>query len=234
MTQGNESNPARDYRGDSQARRAEWFRYYSEKRIAQQWLQVHLLQGLPITSVLEVGPGLGLVTAMLDHAGFTVTTLDRLPAQYDNPRVRHIEADLGEIPAERLAGFDAILCCETLEHFPWRQVDGLLAKFRAARPSYLLISVPYMGTQVAFSLHVNRLFARQSFSLKLFRFLWRFRADAADPHGHKWEAGYHGTGLARLQAKLAAAGFRILRREFTARTRSVFYLCEPARLDGVA
>ena len=31
---------------DPAGRRAEWFRYYSEKRIGHQWFQVHLLQGL--------------------------------------------------------------------------------------------------------------------------------------------------------------------------------------------
>ena len=44
-----------DYSDDPAARRAEWFRYYSEKRITHQWFQVHLLQDLPeVRSVLEV------------------------------------------------------------------------------------------------------------------------------------------------------------------------------------
>ena len=36
--------------------------------ITHQWLQVHLLAGLAaVASVLEVGPGLGLVSAMLGN-----------------------------------------------------------------------------------------------------------------------------------------------------------------------
>ena len=61
-------------------RRREWFRYYSEKRITHQWFQVHLLEGLAgVERVLEIGAHLGLVTALLDNAGFEVTTLDRWP-----------------------------------------------------------------------------------------------------------------------------------------------------------
>ena len=46
-----------------------WHGHYSEKRIAHQWLQVALLQELPIRRVLEIGPYLGLVTAMMAGAG---------------------------------------------------------------------------------------------------------------------------------------------------------------------
>jgi len=226
MSDTGKGNPARDYGGDAAARQAEWFRYYSEKRIAHQWLQVRLLQGLPVKTVLEVGPGLGLVSAMLDHAGYPVTTLDRLPAQYHNARIAHIEADLAAVAAERLAGFDAILCCETLEHFAWAEVDRLLAKFRKAAPGYLVLSVPYMGAQLDLRLSLNCRRARRALSLKLFRGLRRFRPDA-DPLGHKWEVGYRGTGLSAWEAKLAAAGFRPRRREFTGQTRSVFHVCQP-------
>jgi SAM-dependent methyltransferase len=228
-----EGNPARDYRRDPAARQAEWFRYYSEKRIVHQWLQVHLLKGLAVGRVLEVGPGLGLVSALLDHAGYRVTTLDRLPAQYDNSRIDHIQADLASVAPERIAGFDAILCCETLEHFAWAEVDGLFDKFRRAAPRYLLTSVPYMGAQLDLRLYLSCWRARRAFSLKLPRGLRRFRPDG-DPLGHKWEVGYRDTSLAALEAKLVAAGFRLLRREFTGQTRSVFHLCEPARDNTTA
>ena len=57
-------------------RLAEWHRYYSAKRIGQQWTQVHLLRDLPVQTVLEVGPYMGLATALMDNAGYDVTTLD--------------------------------------------------------------------------------------------------------------------------------------------------------------
>ena len=133
-----------------QSYRREWFRYYSAKRITHQWFQVHLLEDLAVESVLEIGPGLGLVTAILRHAGFTVTTLDRLAPLDGGAGGPHIEADLRVLPADRLAGFDVILCCETLEHISWHEIDGVLAKLRQSGVRYVVISVPYQPVDEVF------------------------------------------------------------------------------------
>ena len=218
-----------EWSDDAAARRREWFRYYSEKRIGHQWLQAHLLKDLAVERVLEVGPGLGLVSAMLHNAGFQVTTLDVVPSQYPHPEIAHIEADLRGLEAERIAGFDAILCCETLEHLPWEAVDGVLACFRRAEPRQLVISVPYMAAQLDLRLYLNRVAARQWFSLRWPRAHRRYPADPhGDPWGHKWEVGYRGTGLKALEAKLTATGWRVRRRAFSSPCRSVFYRAEPA------
>jgi len=78
-----------DHALDPAARRAEWFRYYSDKRTGQQWFQVHLLQGLAVQQVLEVGPNLGPVWALLANAGFAVTTMDTLPRLDPRPDIPH-------------------------------------------------------------------------------------------------------------------------------------------------
>jgi hypothetical protein len=227
MHQGmSEAKNATEHQTDPAARRAEWFRYYSEKRIGQQWFQLHLLHGLAVQRVLEVGPNLGLVTALLANAGFSVTTMDMLPSQDPRPDIPHIQGELTGMDSARLAGHDAIICCETLEHLAWDQVHGVLAKFRAATPKYLIISVPYMGFQLDWRLYLNAVTLRSKFSFKHLNFLRRFRQDE-DPWGHKWEAGYRGHSLAALEAKIGAAGWKIERRDFTSPTRSVFYLLSP-------
>ena len=217
-----------DYSNDPSARRAEWFRYYSEKRITHQWFQVHLLKDIPgVQTVLEVGPGLGLVSAMLHNAGFSVTTLDRLPPQYAHPEIQYLQAELTDADPDRLAGFDCILCCETLEHLDWHDVDGILKKFRRSGVPWLVISVPYQAFQGELRAYFNRHTLRRMVSLKSFKFLKTFEFDAqADPYGHKWEVGYRGYGLNALEAKLTAAGLRIHRREFTSPCRSVFFVLE--------
>lgn len=219
-----------DYANDPAARRAEWFRYYSEKRITHQWFQVHLLKDLPdVRTVLEVGPGLGLVSAMLHNAGYSVTTLDRLPPQYAHPDIQVLQAELTDVESGKLGGFDCILCCETLEHLYWHDVDGILKKFRDSGVPWLIISVPYQGFQVEVRAYVNRLTVRQMFSLKSLKFLKTFKFDAkADPYGHKWEVGYRGHGLGALEAKLTEAGLKIHRREFTSPTRSVLFVLQNA------
>ena len=216
---------------DQAQRRAEWHRYYSGKRITHQWLQVHLLADLAVETVLELGPYLGVVSAMLDNAGYRVTSLDRLPRQHDNDRITHIECSLEEAVASDLAGFDCILCCETLEHLPWDDVGRYLDLFREAGPRHVILSVPFEGFQFDLSVYLNWHTWRRALALKKFRG-WRTFSPPSNPFGHKWEAGYRGHGLKALESKLIAAGFRIRRREFTSPTRSVFYVLDaPSPLE---
>ncbi len=208
-------------------RLAEWHRYYSAKRIGQQSTQVHLLRDLPVQTVLEVGPYMGLVTAMMDNAGYDVTTLDLVARPFERPARPHIRANLLEIDPGAISGFDAIICCETLEHLPRRDVDRVLKAFRASGANYLVVSVPYSAFQIDVSLYFNRFRFRQSFAFKKLRFLKSFTPDV-DPLGHKWEVGYRGSNIHAWEAKLRDAGWRILQREFTSPTRSVFHVLEPS------
>src|SRR5258708_19181161 len=127
---------------------AEWIGYYSRKRVVHQWTQLHLLSTVPCRRVLEIGPAKGLVTAMLVNAGYEVETLDRLPRDFAAPDTRHIEADITALTGSEIAGYDAILCCETLEHVDWNETAGVLAAFRASGAGYLIVSAPYQGLQV--------------------------------------------------------------------------------------
>jgi hypothetical protein len=170
---------------------------------------------------------MGLVTAMMDNAGYDVTTLDLVARPFERPARPHIRANLLEIEPGAISGFDAIICCETLEHLPWRDVDRVLEAFRASGANYLVVSVPYSAFQIDVSLYINRFRFRQSFAFKKLRFLKSITPDA-DPLGHKWEVGYRGSSLHAWEAKLRDAGWRILQREFTSPTRSVFHILEPS------
>ena len=204
--------------------KAEWSRYYSRKRIIHQWTQVDLLNTVPCRRVLEIGPAMGLVTAMLVNAGYDVETLDNRPRAFAHPDVPHIERDLREVRGADLAGFDAILCCETLEHLEWPAVGTVLSALRDSGAPYLLVSVPYMGLQLAFDLYANRYAFRQYFSLK--KFLANKVFVPEPPGGHQWEVGYRGYSLPIWEGRLRDAGWSIRRRVFTEHCRSVFHLLE--------
>ncbi len=211
-----------------------WHGYYSEKRITHQWLQVALLQDLPIRTVLEIGPYLGLVTAMAASAGYGVTTLDIEAQSQGIGSERHIQADIRELDPETIRGFDAILCCETLEHIHWDRLDSVLQRLAAAGAPWLIISVPYEGFQFAFELYFNRQRWRRRSHFRKLRFLRRFAiASETEWEAHKWEIGYRGHILKAFTRKIEAAGFHIERREFTSGCRSVFLVCRnetaPAR-----
>ena len=212
---------------DDSERRRRWLDYYTGKRIGHQWMQLNLLGALPARRVPEVGPALGLVTAMLDNAGYEVTTLDLGPPDFERPTRPHIAMNLLELDAGALAGFDAILCCETLEHLPWEAAPGVLRGFAASGARHLVVSVPYEGFQFFLQLYLNRFGVESLSQFKKLRFRRDFAPDA-DPRGHQWEIGYRGRSVARWESTLAAAGWRIRQRRFTSPCRSIFHVCENA------
>ena len=212
---------------DAANRRAEWHAYHSEKRIGQQWMQINLLAGLEVSRILEVGPYLGLVTAMLDNAGYDVSTLDLFEPPFEKPQRPHIKADLTSFEPETIAGFDVILCCETLEHLSWDDALPVLTKFHDSGARYLVLSVPYEGFQLGWSVYLNPFTWRHAFALKKLRGGKTFKVHD-DPWGHKWERGYKGYPVKRWEALIEASGWKIRQRDFTHPCRSVFHLCERA------
>ena len=166
---------------------------------------------------------MGLVTSLLANVGYDVHTLDGAPRALAHPGVAPLEPDLA-LRSEEIAGYDAILCCETLEHIDWRRVGPVLSTLRASGAKYLIVSVPYMAFQVSLDLYLNRMTLRQYFSMK--KLLWRKRFAAEPPGGHQWEIGYRGYSLRAWEARLADSGWSIVKRDFTEHCRSVFHLLE--------
>ncbi len=204
-----------------------WHGYYTEKRIVHQWFQVHLLSSLTVKRVLEVGPYLGLVTAMLASAGYEVTTFDIAEKPPSSLGAKgHIQGDLTALDPARIRGFDAILCCETLEHLPWESVGGVLHGFAASGAPYLVISVPYEGAQIGWSFYANAHTLRHRLFTRWLRFVRRFRIKSlTDIDAHKWEVGYKGHSLAALKEKITASGWQPAAQHFTDGCRSVFLVC---------
>ena len=212
---------------DSEDRKQEWIRYYSKKRIYEQLLQVQMLQGLPIDTILEIGPYYGFVTAMLDNAGYQVTTMDMIPRSFERPDRPHIEMDLTNVDIEKLKGFDCIMCCATLEHIHFDQAQATLRTFRDTGARYVLISVPFQGTQLFFQIYWNRYIFHEHLSFKKLRFLRPFEFDSqADPYGHKWEIGYKGCSLKQFEKIFEQIGFNILKRDFSYPSYCVLHMLE--------
>ena len=202
----------------------EWNAYYTRKRIVQQWTQVNLLGTVDCRRVLEIGPALGLVTSLLTNIGYEVHTLDKTPRYFEYPAVPHRQKDILELRGEEISGYDAILCCETLEHIEWERVGSVLSTFYDSGAKYLIISVPYMAFQMFFELYINNRTIRQYFSMK--KLLWRKQFRPEPPGGHQWEVGYRGHSLPVWERRLGDSGWSIVTREFTEHCRSVFHVLE--------
>jgi hypothetical protein len=205
-------------------RRAEWLSYYSRKRIVHQWMQLDLLGAVECQKILEIGPALGLVTAMLANAGYDVHTLDIGPKAFADPATPHLEKDLRMLQGREIEGFDAILCCETLEHLEWEAVSQVLNMLRSSNAKFLIVSVPFMGFQLTFDLYFNKYVSRHYFSLK--KFLSNKAFVPEPPGGHQWEVGYKGYALEVWEERLTECGWAIRKRDFSGHCRSVFHLLE--------
>ena len=204
-------------------RQKKWHQYYSEKRIVHQWMQVHLLENLKVSRVLEIGPYLGLVSAMIRNAGYEVSSFDIVEEADITGDVRNL--DVSEI---KNYDFDLVICCETLEHLPFNEVGTVLHKISETGIKYLILSVPFSGNQFGFSIYWNKYFFKKQTLLKKFMGSKHFPApapDSADLQDHHWEIGYRNMPLTRWQGKVEE-NFRVLRTEFTSGCRSVFFLCE--------
>ena len=166
---------------------------------------------------------------MLASAGYEVTTFDVTDKPPPVGARGHIQGDLTALDPARIRGFDAILCCETLEHLPWSQVGGVLQALAASGAPYLVMSVPYEGAQIGWSFYANAHTARHRLFTRWLRFLKRFRIKShTDIDAHKWEVGYKGHSLAALKGKVANSGWQPVAQHFTDGCRSVFLVCRNA------
>ena len=203
--------------------KAEWNAYYSRKRIVQQWMQLHLLGTIDCAKILEVGPALGLVTSLLVNVGYEVHTLDRVPRAFDYPDVPHLEKDICELRGEEIAGYDAIFCCETLEHIDWRQVGTVLSTFRASGAEVSdrfgpLYGVPAIARPVSEPDHVPPIFLDEEIVVA---------EEILRPSRRAAISGKSATGITRCasgRGRLESSGWSIVKRDFTEHCRSVFHV----------
>jgi 2-polyprenyl-3-methyl-5-hydroxy-6-metoxy-1,4-benzoquinol methylase len=111
--------------------------YNTKERFCSFWHQLDETLSFEPDTVLEIGPGDGLVTNQLRRAGLEVTTLDLDPAL--NPDV---VGSASELPfADR--SFDVVVCCEVLEHLPFDESRQAMAQIGwGSRPRSTSASMP--------------------------------------------------------------------------------------------
>jgi SAM-dependent methyltransferase len=110
--------------------------YNTKERICSFWHQVDEVRALGARTVLEVGPGSGMVTDWLRREGIEVTTLDMDPAIGAD-----VEGSVTELPFPEDA-FDAALCSQVLEHMPFAAAERGLGELGRVARSGVVISVP--------------------------------------------------------------------------------------------
>ena len=111
--------------------------YFSLHQLCSFAHQINLLHSLGPRRVLEVGMGNGFTSAYLQRSGIDVVTVDINPSLSPD-----ICCDLESLPLRLHDSFDAVSCCEVLEHMPFDSFEGSISILRRYADT-LFLTLPY-------------------------------------------------------------------------------------------
>ena len=147
--------------------------------------------------ILEIGPGNGLFTHLLHHAGLAVTTLDPDPGLHPS-----VVAALPRLPFADNA-FDLLCAFQVLEHLPFEQLAPSLADIRRVTSRYALLSLPDILPFFRCDLHLP-LLGDLHLHLDL---PYRLNTRPRIGHEHFWEINMRPFPLRRVRSTILDAGF---------------------------
>lgn len=166
--------------------------YLSRERWISFWYQILEITSSKPASILEIGPGSGIVSWVFSRMNLRVTTMD-----IDERLKPRVVGDITKLPFGDQS-FDAILAAEVLEHIPFSEFPIALSEFSRVAKRTLVITLPHYS-----------LFA-PSIAFKIFPFIPRaskvLPLSFPVPHRfdgqHYWEIGKWGTSLSRVKQVL--------------------------------
>lgn len=174
--------------------------YRSKDRWLSYYHQLSLVHWCAPESVLEVGPGEGIVTANLRQSGVAVTTVDIAPDLKPD-----VIASVTALPFKD-GEFDLALAAEILEHIEFSDVPKALSELARVSQRHVVISLPHPG--LVFSLAFKIPLLRRIeiwFQIPLFWQTHRFNGE------HYWELGKRGLPLSRFLSCAKEARLTLLK-----------------------
>ncbi|MFA7061064.1 MAG: class I SAM-dependent methyltransferase [Pedobacter sp.] len=106
-------------------------------RFAAYAYQIKEILDCGAKTVLEIGPGNGVVTYVLRKAGIHVDTLDHDPALKPD-----FVGSVLDMPFQPNS-YDAVMCCQVLEHLPWEHFSKAMQNISAVAKNRIVISLPH-------------------------------------------------------------------------------------------
>lgn len=172
--------------------------YLSPYRMASIGNQVKLLtDNFPEGDVLEVGVGSGLTAHILRKIGRRVKSLD-VEARIEPD----ILGSVTDIPADNNQ-FGAFVCCQVLEHIPFKLVPQALSELRRVSRFGGVVSIPTNRTSVALTLYHRTVQRTRVLCLPFFH-----RPEIACKREHQWELDVN-VSRKQFRAAARAAGWEI-------------------------
>ena len=110
--------------------------YDSKDRFCSYWQQINEIILLNPQQILEIGVGNKFVSQYLKNRKYNIATFD-----IDKNLNPDIIGSVLNIPFADNS-FDAIICCETLEHVPYKKFRKALSEIHRISKSYVVLSLP--------------------------------------------------------------------------------------------
>lgn len=177
--------------------------YLSRERWISFWYQLMEVTETKPETVLEIGPGPGIVIRAIRDFGVFGVTVD-----IDSRLRPTVVADITKLPFEDKS-FDCVLAAEVLEHIPFIEVSKALEELARVSRKSIVITLPHYWR---FS---------PSIALKIFPFVPRVQkvfpiSVFAPKHQfdgqHYWEIGKKETPISKVRQMLSTIdGFKLTR-----------------------
>jgi glycosyltransferase involved in cell wall biosynthesis len=170
-------------------------KYVTHERWQSYFNQVREVLRYNPKTVLIIGPGDGIVVNILKGYGLEVETVDI--ESENNPNYLASVEDLasGQMPDKE---YDAIVCCQVLEHLPYDKFLKCLESIKAYSKGVVIVSLPEKSLRVSLSLKLPRFVP--VFSNVVIPFLWKkHRFDGE----HYWELNSAGFSVKKVAADMS-------------------------------
>lgn len=174
--------------------------YDTKGRFCSYWHQIAEVVSLKPAAILEIGVGNGLVATYLKERSFSITTVD-----IDESLSPDCVASASAIAFADNA-FDAVLCCQVLEHLPFEGFLGALSEIHRVTRLHAVLSLPDAGRVYRISLQIPKIGRLQG----LIPLPWLSPSVHDFGGQHYWEIGKAGYGLPSIVAQIQNVGFEIV------------------------
>lgn len=172
--------------------------YRDKDRWISYWYQLAFVRRVSPKSLLEIGPGNGVVTNALRQESIAVTTCD-----IASDTLPDVVGSITALPFPD-ASFDAVLAAEVLEHIRYEDVPQALSELHRVARKYVIVSLPHPGYVFSLSMKIP-LVRRFSFLLQV-PFFWKRHQFNGQ---HYWELGKRTYSLRAFAQQARNAGLKL-------------------------
>ena len=175
--------------------------YVSKYRYNSYWHQLDEVFRSKAENILEVEVGAGVTYNYLQSKGHDVYAVDLEVALKPT-----VAATVMSLPF-RDKTFDAVVCCQVLEHLPFEKFKDALCELHRVCAGKLILSLPDKTLGIALLIRVpNFIFWDCCIFLP-----WAIREPIRTVREHYWEIGRKGFPKKKIIANIQASGFSLER-----------------------